>query len=196
MIIPPKMQGFIYFDEQMSWTFTCSYSTKYDVTDELAIATSVSEQNFEATGAFDVDLSFYQSDDFQEVAQDEPFMIGKPVNFGSKYLIHISSHVTIPPSRVFVSKYLLIIATILLARQKSVIYSSDTLMQMHFSYPISKPSVVTPVPHLVFNHTLLNSTRLGGSQNEVENLIQKVWLCLVIMGLNITLRSHFFNHVT
>ena len=100
MIIPPKMQGFIYFDEQMSWTFTCSYSTTYDVTDELAIATSVSEQNFEAQGAFDVDLSFFRSDLFEEEAQDEPFMIGKPVNFGSKYQFHISSHVTSTPSHV------------------------------------------------------------------------------------------------
>ena len=86
MIIPPKMQGFIYFDEQMSWTFTCSYSTEYDVTDELTIATSASEQNFEAQGAFDVDLSFFQSDSFEQKAEDEPFMIGKPVNFGSKYM--------------------------------------------------------------------------------------------------------------
>ena len=86
MIIPPKMQGFIYFDELMTWTFTCSYSTEYDVTDELTIASSSSEQNFEAQGAFDVDLSFFQSDLFENKAEDEPFRIGKPVNFGSKYM--------------------------------------------------------------------------------------------------------------
>merc|ERR1712156_1223859 len=85
MVIPGKEQGFIFFDEQMTWVFTCSYSTQYEVTDEITMATTASKYNFAGAGSFEIDLSFYQSDLFENKAEDEPFMIGKPVNFGISF---------------------------------------------------------------------------------------------------------------
>ena len=56
MTIPPVMKDIIYTDQRLQWAFTCSYSTSYDVTEDMTVNAASLTDDFEASGKFDVGL--------------------------------------------------------------------------------------------------------------------------------------------
>ena len=56
MTIPPKLNEIIYLDQRLQWEFSCAYSTSYEITNDMTVNSASIEDNFSATGAFDVSL--------------------------------------------------------------------------------------------------------------------------------------------
>ena len=89
MHIPSFMiNNLIYTADPIKWSFTCDYPTTYDVTDingKLVMASSGDSASFESTGAFEIDLSLFETDLFENKDSDPLFKVGRAVNFGSKF---------------------------------------------------------------------------------------------------------------
>ena len=88
MHIPSLMiNNLIYTADPIKWTFSCDYPTTYDVSGingNLVMASSGESASFESTGSFDIDLSLFETDTFENKDSDPLFKVGRAVNFGSK----------------------------------------------------------------------------------------------------------------
>lgn len=91
MTIPPKLNGIIYLDQRLQWEFKCAYSTSYEVTQDMTVNAASIEDNFSSSGSFDVNLSFYETDEFSTEQETPAFQVGKPINFGSKCKLKAST---------------------------------------------------------------------------------------------------------
>ena len=89
MHIPSLMiNNLIYTADPIKWTFSCDYPTTYDVSGingQLVMASSGDSASFESTGSFEIDLSLFETDTFENKDSDPLFKVGRAVNFGSKF---------------------------------------------------------------------------------------------------------------
>ena len=90
MHIPSLMiNNLIYTADPIKWTFSCDYPTTYDVSGingQLVMASSGDSASFESTGSFEIDLSLFKTDTFENKDSDPLFKVGRAVNFGSKFV--------------------------------------------------------------------------------------------------------------
>ena len=90
MHIPSLMiNNLIYTADPIKWTFSCDYPTTYDVSGingNLVMASSGESASFESTGSFEIDLSLFETDTFENKDSDPLFKVGRAVNFGSKFV--------------------------------------------------------------------------------------------------------------
>jgi len=82
MTIPPKLNDIIYVDQSVQWEFSCAYSTSYEISNDMAVNSASIQDNFSATGAFDLNLSFFETDEYATKQETPSFQVGKPINFG------------------------------------------------------------------------------------------------------------------
>ena len=57
MTIPPALADTgIYTNRPLSWSFSCSYETSYDISNDMTVDASSQQNDFSASGEFDINL--------------------------------------------------------------------------------------------------------------------------------------------
>ena len=83
------INNLIYTADPIQWTFTCDYPTTYDISDiggNFVMLSSGDSASFQSNGLFEIDLSLFKTDAFENKDSDPLFKVGRAVNFGSKCL--------------------------------------------------------------------------------------------------------------